>query len=108
MKKVTKGTKENPSPLPDPQTAPAEEPPASEDSATEQFNYEVSSTDGIKELPEEGRATTPHVSSTIKILAEKDLPFKEQAPPNHSPYFKCFLHSKNRPYSEGRRLDTNE
>jgi len=115
-KEQNKTPQEEPSP---PQTEPS------------QFNFEVSSTEGVKDLTvapleapekeEEGTTTVeaeekgnekeiPQAKQqkkpTIKILAERNLPIKEQAPPNYSPYFICFLHYKNQPYKTGRLLPT--
>ena len=105
---MKKPTKDNSSQRLDSQSTTPLESKEQEDEGTEEFNYEVSSTEGVRDLSEEEAPTTPQSLSTIKILAEKNIPFKERPPPNYLPYFKCFLHYKNRPYKEGRRLATKE
>ena len=93
----------------------------------ELFLYEKKSQDGKKEIIEELEVeekqdqitdmieeqneeieSAPPKKSTIKILEEKDIQYKEAPPPNFSPYFRSYLHFKNKRYNDHKKLTRKE
>ena len=77
----------------------------------DEFNFEVSSRDGLREflteMDEEDKEQEEEVpkQSTIKIISERDIQYKEAPPPNYIPYFKCILHFKDSDYRNRKSLD---